>query len=1104
MLFRRPRAIAALFFTCLLQSAPAADLTPGPSPLRRTPLAEVADISALQRHSAAESLFDGGSAAHRRLAEAVENADEKRTALRTAFFLALRDGDLTSAREVQASLLKAGGEDLAWWIPDSALSAGETVAVPGGLRALATVSGSKPDAAPEDFFEHYCRTVARVAGYASEEATKLHFDNIRRYFRVLTELARYQQAPSEDAIVIMLSARDKEALKTTRRVLGLLGWNLKTSKRGVELLPGDDENQAFGQEYAAALGIDQVAMQEALTNGGAYELRVPIERARVLLGENAWRDALYSGTASPGGFAEALLSDARIAETYVGLAEMSTAAVEPLLSAIGLQRLVEKFSLVLQLYSAALVVTPEGAGTPGGPAAYDVWFNVVGAAPADPGSFFPTLLKKDDGRLLAFYFTLCQLDLDKQRFLTESTRRINSFYKAYRETPEVAPGVRRMVREDPFGQFLREIPVAPDGSLHFPGSPEIWLVAKGDAAAEKLETRARKKVTAEVEDQVLLRLMSTKFETRDGDRSQMEKFLAAARVERVRRTPLDPLTALLLAQNVAEFGGVYPYFSSLTALEAGHLQAFLAFARRIAQSDPVESNQSLGLFHGAAALAALAEERRAVAPEEAARLFGKLCQDLAHPSGPEAEVRAAFEFLRGLLEAARVSDPDNADAGLAQILFGDPSGPYGYRLAQAQQVKELQQAPSLTALMKMGEALAALQARPDDAQQRIEVLRTSVAALPDLRPPKDTPITGDLEKVIQAFSPVELRNELAGLAKSAGKKKVKAEEVRAAAIRFLGALRPFVMLALSAEVYAVYLRPDDMLIATDPWFLRKHHYSSFETLLAPAPFPNAMLMASSGSEGSWAHGGFAGFASVAGAVGLVNVRAHEANAAAYIDAVLGSVRATDWRSVGEGQVRLFALRVLAAKEWLVRAAEHESARTALGQAMFGILSASRRTMALRAVEEREWERLWGLLTLSDLYFIGERVGPDALPGSPVLTEIGRLEKGAGIEGLQGLGAVHRQLWQDGRPRLEPAGPYEIFERILSTSLVAERAAEWKLYVAWESDRRGWSLADLGPALEEAAVVVASTAAPSDLTDWRSVLSAYAARTASALEEAAQR
>ncbi len=45
-----------------------------------------------------------------------------------------------------------------------------------------------------------------------------------------------------------------------------------------------------------------------------------------------------------------------------------------------------------------------------------------GRARDDPPKFLRALLDKDDGRLLAFFFTLGQLDLQHQRFFTLSAK----------------------------------------------------------------------------------------------------------------------------------------------------------------------------------------------------------------------------------------------------------------------------------------------------------------------------------------------------------------------------------------------------------------------------------------------------------------------------------------------------------------------------------------------------------------------------------------------------------------------------------------------------------------------------------------------------------
>jgi hypothetical protein len=117
---------------------------------------------------------------------------------------------------------------------------------------------------------------------------------------------------------------------------------------------------------------------------------------------------------------------------------------------------------------------------------------MAAASPANPGPFFRALLDKDDGRLLSFYATLAQLDLVHQQFFMRNASRTSKFYELYRQSRELARGAGKESLETGFFDVLREVPLDADGSVQFPGSPELWLVAKGQVNSVARSTKLLK------------------------------------------------------------------------------------------------------------------------------------------------------------------------------------------------------------------------------------------------------------------------------------------------------------------------------------------------------------------------------------------------------------------------------------------------------------------------------------------------------------------------------------------------------------------------------------------------------------------------------------
>ena len=83
--------------------------------------------------------------------------------------------------------------------------------------------------------------------------------------------------------------------------------------------------------------------------------------------------------------------------------------------------------------------------------------------------------------------------------------------------------------------------------------------------------------------------------------------------------------------------------------------------------------------------------------------------------------------------------------------------------------------------------------------------------------------------------------------------------------------------------------------------------------------------------------------------------------------------------------------------------------------------------------------------------------------------------------------------------LRSAPPYEEYEKELLPARLAERSAEFKLYLAKYADQEGIPAAALGALAEPAARGILKKLQMSDIRDWRSLLSAYAALDSKAIE-----
>ena len=86
----------------------------------------------------------------------------------------------------------------------------------------------------------------------------------------------------------------------------------------------------------------------------------------------------------------------------------------------------------------------------------------------------------------------------------------------------------------------------------------------------------------------------------------------------------------------------------------------------------------------------------------------------------------------------------------------------------------------------------------------------------------------------------------------------------------------------------------------------------------------------------------------------------------------------------------------------------------------------------------------------------------------------------------------------------PDAPYEEYERQLLSTSLAERTAEFKLFLAYRADSLGIEPADLSQVMEQLAAKAFRVSQMTDYHDWRSLLFAYASITNVDLESAMPR
>ena len=1055
------------------------------------------DIALLSNLARIEELFpNSAAAAYRALSNALLSSggasSDLSQSLRSGLQVALRDDD-PKAAEWFWGQLQSRPSPPDFHSATLATRSGDGIWIPGGVKALAFIAGGSDQATAERFLQQYTRLIATLNHNLDSKNKNSQLSQIDRYFETVVALERLGTR-KENHVYLNLSLANKDSRKTTAKVLDLLGIKMRKSNAGLTLEQGQKAAHAQRQETTSALAIDEVGMQETLNAGKTYTIDIPYEWVRVYPPERAWREALYPKENFPGGMAQAFVRLPRMAELYAGLSVLDRDTITEILSALDLKTLCDKHSGALLSSSSAFSVHKKRAVVPGGMAAEPVWTRLVGASPSNPASFLKALIEKGDGKMPAFFHAISQTDPAHQRFVTLTFSRLNQFYEMFLTTSE-AQHAGGFVREAPFSSFLREIPLNPDGTVDFPGSPEVWMVAKGSSTnTAKMLKKVSKSVAPDKEDEILLRLAQTRYKSNFSSFSELDNFLAVYHIDAHRKEPLDEESALLLAQHYVDAGAVYPYFTTLTDLRAKDFKQFFALVDKLQTRAPVETNLVLAQLHSLIEILCLIKNQGSLEDKAITELFGALCQDFLAASSESDYSAASLNIVRKLLGFAK-SERGDEDSRLRALILG-PVDASAVRSREFARVLELQKIPRLASILRM-DAYAANFATGEKIAEQASALEHTRSELPDPGAAKgfvkEVKAVGREKQDLSRYDLSAVDKRIAEIRQSAAKRKTNTKDLPKLAAEFRGAMMPQIALALAGIVYAYYLRPSDLIVAEDAWLIRKHRYFNFTSGLRRELLPASFFMTSSTGAGSYFQGGFARMSIAAG---------HAASAGSsgkgtepeFVAAQLSACRAVNWNRLRASDLRSLSLRVLTGREWIVQAAVSAAAFQTLSDTAFGVLSLARRAELLNAVSAQEWNRVWDTVTLSDQFFFGSeyiRTQKQDLWHSPATAELRRIVATMPGSRLDTLGPVPSELQGCNHPHLMLFGPYEEYERLFMPGKLAERTAEWNLYAGWLADQLSASPTLTGTISERLALRALKSAVMTGLHDWRSLIRSYA-------------
>ena len=545
---------------------------------------------------------------------------------------------------------------------DLRLAASGGAPVPGGIKAFSAIAQLKGAPSGQDFFLEYCRAITD-GGPTGINPTKEAGDEVRAFISAVSALETLGEH-RDDRTLVRLSMNNDEQIRKSRAILAELGWKLVSKGDSYSIEPGDRANDGSRQWALAGLGVDELALRQAIQAKRDFEFEIPRENAR-LVGGPAWGVLLKGVPDMPGGPVEMFMKDWRFARVYSGLGAMEGDSAAALVSAIGLANLIVKYSTSMADYGEVVALADQQVAVPGGVKAQPAWAKLAGANPQTPAPFLRALFEKDQGRLLAFYFDLAHADAAHQQYFTHTAERAEAFYKWYRDSAPPSGLPRTPDRWQ--AKILQTVRIDASGKLVFPGGREAWATG------------------AESDDEILLR------------HAPLEALAAVAVLEEKRGVPLSPAAAQILGQHYNQWRSLFPYFEKLPGLEAAEFRALADFADDAAKAPSTRRNLVMGEWHSLVKLIVLGTQAGSLNGSQAAEAFRQACDAMRSPN-PSAK---AIETVRAI--AGGAADLDEALAARLLRLSGA-------RRDAFESVKKLQNVPRLSTLTEPPDAAKTLAA----------------------------------------------------------------------------------------------------------------------------------------------------------------------------------------------------------------------------------------------------------------------------------------------------------------------------------------------------------------------------------------------------------
>jgi hypothetical protein len=972
-------------------------------------------------------------------------------ALERGFHLALRDGQLVQAAAFSAEL-EAAGHPEARSLLGSAPPAADLVVLPGGVSAFAAMAQIAQPVSADRIFAEFAGKVAQQVCWTcqGERLTPA----IESYFAGIAALELAGKRNGETVTVAL-----------SESTLASLGFKVRREQGAVRL--ERDKKTAGLPDPLLALGVDEAALCESIKAGKPFPLQIHDEAVPIYPSAAVWKSSFPKLDQRQ--FALSLLHDYAMARLYLGIATLDRKTLQTITASSGLFFFQGQPGDMLSIYGSAFALSGTHAWVPGGAGAEPVWAALAGVSPATPGPFFQALVLPPKPALLPFFYAIARLDPLHQAWATANVARTRRLYALFSSLPESKPYTGESIPGTSFSAMLHAIPLSAQGRVLFPGALDVWTA--GNASAS--------------EDDVMLRLLGSRGRANELAGTDFGDFLLVSHIAAHRAAGLDRESALALARNARAYSAFYPRFTTLTAIDGPGFASFFRMADSFGRLPVLEQQLAWGQADALIEWLVLMRRTNAIADEAAARQFRAICDRFTAADNPAARTAASFELARAILAPRGAAPTASWDSTLRAALLGADA--QSARGQDFDSVLAEQRAPALDTVFALA-ALASSPASPPKALQPAQLRFVPIPADPDA--------TRTQRDAYLAYDPAPLARLIDAWNRNAAQPDPR--ETQRLAAEILKAAEPQMALALEAPLYAAFLRSADPVVARDASLLRKHQFVPLDAAPSRQPkFTSIYILRSLGPFGSYFEGGFAQFEIASGAAASTSWKPSQGGNEVMAENA-AAIRATPWDRLSETGQRLVALRILAAREWVVAAARDDAEYASLSDETLHLLSLFRRAELLHGLQARDWPRVWAAFTLPDLFRLGGRFldrHPASSSSSIVLQQL-QAATAAAESQLDFYAAIPTRAYGCDHLHLLPVGPYEDEERQNDPAFVAERAAEFKLFLAARADRLGIAPQALAPVAEPAARKVFEASDMKDYHDWRALLRAYAAATAS--------